>query len=271
VRSGTKIPLRSLVHIQEFLVNVLVLQAQLPKTKRKLFKGSTMEDAKLQALHDTLSQIRGKKGLGTNSQFSWQRGTAGATQTETPRHPAAVHLPDNALYAHFLPEGVYDPNSKAIDYGDGRVVKRDFSDAIMDGDENSNSKIKKRKTKVDKEEKTKQREMRKAEKKAAKKAEKLNAKREAKLEEKKRQKKLEKKLKKDQWTATIASSQMEISQNKNREAAKDTQHILSNEAAIETSKVKGKKKKVDVVSVDNELERETKKRAKKQKKQKDNV
>lgn len=225
-----------------------------------------MEDAKLQALHDTLSQIRGKKGLGTNSQFSWQRGT-GATQSESARHPAAAHLPDNALYAHFLPEGVYDPNSKAIDYGDGRIVKRDFSDAIMgdsDNDEDSNRKTKKRKTKFDKEEKMRQKEIRKAEKKAAKKAEKLKAKREAKLEEKKRQKKLEKKLKKDQLSG-------EDSRNKTTAADKDTQHTLTDEAEKSTPKVKSKKEKIEIVSVDNDMEHDTKKGAKKRKKQRDNV
>ena len=222
-----------------------------------------MEDAKLQALHDTLSQIRGRKGLGTNSQFSWQRSGAGAaTQTESTRHPSAAHLPDNALYAHFLPEGVYDPNSNAIDYGDGRIVKRDFSDAIMDdkndGDENRNSKIKRRKTKVDEAEKTKQKEIRKAEKKAVKKAEKLKAK----LEEKKRQMKLEKKLKKDQLTdvtVTIASSLTDVSQSKNIGTAIDT-----NQKGKEISKAKGKKKKIDIVSVDNEDE--SKKGAKRRKK-----
>jgi len=80
-----------------------------------------MEDSKLQALHDALSQLRGQKGLGTNSHFSWQRG-ANASAT---RHPAAAKLPNNVLYANFLPEGVYDPNASRIkDFGDGRIKKQ---------------------------------------------------------------------------------------------------------------------------------------------------
>lgn len=108
-----------------------------------------MEESKLQALHDSLSQIRGRKGLGTNgSQYSWQRTTVVNSKNND--------LPSNALYAHFVPEGSYDPQAK----GDGRIVKRDFS-------ESSKEERKRR---------------RKEEKKAAK----LQAKREAKLEEKRR-------------------------------------------------------------------------------------
>ena len=216
-----------------------------------------MEDAKLQALHDTLSQIRGKKGLGTNTQYSWQRGT-GATQTD--RHPAAAHLPDNALYAHFLPEGAYDPTTQRIDGGDGRIVKRDFSDAIMDDndddDENSSRKHKKRKSKVDKVEKERQKEIRKAEKKAAKKAEKLKAK----LEEKKRQKKMDKKLKKKQ--------SLEVTPE-NTETPNESHNGVSDETAERTVGVKGKKKKRDIVIDDNKVNNETKKVSKKRKKLKD--
>ena len=207
-----------------------------------------MEDAKLQVLHDTLSQIRGKNGLGTNTQFSWQRGT-GATQTAT-RHPLALHLPDNALYAHFLPEGVYDPASNNIDYGDGRIIKRDFSDAIIDGDVANKSK--KRKRKVDSEEKARRKEIRKAEKKAAKKVEKLKAKREAKLEEKKRQKKLEKKIKKEQ-SSEVASrtpaKQLDLSKNNNiaETAAKPSNsnnknHMIEINKEIEQKEAKKRKK-----------------------------
>jgi hypothetical protein len=153
-----------------------------------------MEDAKLQALHDTLSQIRGKKGLGTNTQYSWQ--TGGTTTRQ--RHPAALHLPDNELYANFLPEGTYDPNAKHIDDGDGRVVKRDFSDAVM-GDENDDKKS----SRTDKLDKQRRKELRKAEKKAARKAEKLKAKKETRILEKKLQKKLEKKLLKKQSSGLL--------------------------------------------------------------------
>jgi hypothetical protein len=149
-----------------------------------------MEDSKLQALHDALSQLRGQKGLGSNSQYSWQRGTCAPTT----RHAAAVKLPDNALYAHFLPEGVYDPKSSPANDGDGRVIKRDFSDAIGGDDGFFRSSV----TLEGSLEKAQRRALRKAEKKDAKKEVKLKAKREAKLEEKKRQKKLAKKLLKKQ-------------------------------------------------------------------------
>jgi hypothetical protein len=218
-----------------------------------------MEDAKLQALHDTLSQIRGKKGLGTNTQYSWQR--HGASQTD--RHPAAASLPDNALYAHFLPEGVYDPNTKRIDDGDGRIVKRDFSDAIMDdgdNDDDSIGKNKKQKSTIDKIEKERQKEIRRAEKKAAKKAEKLKAK----LEEKKRQKKLEKKLKKQQ-SSEMTPESPEV-RNKN-----ETFNEVSDETAERPVKVKSKKNKLDTVDIKQEDDHQAKKLAKKRKKSKDNA
>jgi hypothetical protein len=152
-----------------------------------------MEDSKLQALHEALSQLRGKKGLGTNSQYSWQRGTA--STTETFRHPAAAKLPNNALYAHFLPEGVYDPKAAQVNDGDGRVVKRDFTDAII-GDRNASGVDE---TALDSStEKEQRKALRKEAKKEAKKAAKLKAKREVKLDEKKKQRKLEKKLLKKQ-------------------------------------------------------------------------
>jgi hypothetical protein len=164
-----------------------------------------MEDAKLQALHDTLSQIRGKKGLGTNNQYSWQRtsnGNGTTTTTTINRHPAAIaaQLPDNALYANFVPEGVYDPKNKKRNHheGDGRIVKRDFSDAIYDkkNEEDhthpSNNNNINNTTVSHKLEKQQRKEARKAEKKAAKKAEKMKVKRDAKIQEKKRQRKIEK-------------------------------------------------------------------------------
>jgi hypothetical protein len=159
-----------------------------------------MEDAKLQALHDTLSQIRGKKGLGTNTQYSWQTGET----TRQQRHPSAACLPDNALYANFLPEGVYDPNSKRIDDGDGRIVKRDFSDAVM-----NDSSDDKKSDRNDKLEKRRHKELRKAEKKIAKKAEKLTAKKEARMLEKKLQKKLEKKLMKKRSSCNIETNELD--------------------------------------------------------------
>jgi hypothetical protein len=215
-----------------------------------------MEDAKLQALHDTLSQIRGKKGLGTNTHYSWQRG-AGATQTD--RHPAAAHLPDNALYAHFLPEGVYDPNTMRNNFGDGRIVKRDFSDAIMDDDDDdvndNDRKNKTQKLKLDKTEKERQKEIRKAEKKAAKKAEKLKAK----IEEKKRQRKLEKKLKKEQ--ASVATPN-------NTEIRNNASSEVTSEESDHPVKGNSKKKKIDIPDIENKSDHQTEEGAKKRKKSK---
>jgi hypothetical protein len=139
-----------------------------------------MEDAKLQALHDTLAQLRGKNGLGTSSQYSWQRTAAGGGAAA--RHPAAAALPDNMLYANFLPEGVYDPISAAVNDGDGRSIKRDFSD-ILPMESGTDD--------ADRRKRTKQ-----AKKEAAK-AAKLEAKRQAKIEEKKRLKREERDRKKD--------------------------------------------------------------------------
>jgi hypothetical protein len=140
----------------------------------------SMEDAKLQALHDTLAQLRGKNGLGTSSQYSWQRTAAGGGAVA--RHPAAAALPDNMLYANFLPEGVYDPISAAVNDGDGRSIKRDFSD-ILPMESGTDD--------ADRRKRTKQ-----AKKEAAK-AAKLEAKRQAKIEEKKRLKREERERKKD--------------------------------------------------------------------------
>jgi hypothetical protein len=143
-----------------------------------------MEDSKLQALHDALSQLRGQKGLGTNSQYSWQRGTSAPTA----RHPAAAKLPNNALYANFLPEGVYDPKTAQSNDGDGRVIKRDFSDAIEGY--NSLANVCRSSTAEGSTEKAQRKALQKITKKEAKKAAKLKTK----LEEKKQQKKLARKL-----------------------------------------------------------------------------
>lgn len=132
-----------------------------------------MEDAKLQALHDTLAQLRGHQGLGNASQYSWQRSTA----ADTARHPAAAALPDNALYANFLPEGVFDPNSVSFHDGDGRSVKRDFSDVVQADDSDLQS---------TKSAKRRRKELRKEEKKLALKSAKLEAKKQAKRDEKQR-------------------------------------------------------------------------------------
>jgi hypothetical protein len=191
-----------------------------------------MEDSKLQALHDALSQLRGQKGLGTNSQYSWQRGTSASTT----RHPAAAKLPNNALYANFLPEGVYDPNTAQTNDGDGRVIKREFSDAIEN--ESGNSLADVSRTSEGSSEKAQQKAVRKAAKKEAKKAAKLKAK----IEEKKRQKKLARKLLKSQSSGVseITLTSASIDEAKEMQlyrpsAAKVNSSITADSNAIENS------------------------------------
>jgi hypothetical protein len=84
-----------------------------------------MEDSKLQALHDSLNKLRGHQGLGSNTQYSWQKKGKGE---EAERGPRTDGLPTNALYSNFLPSGTYDPAAVATHDGDGRRIKRDFSD-----------------------------------------------------------------------------------------------------------------------------------------------
>lgn len=125
-------------------------------------QAKAMEDSKLQALHDSISKLtKGRNGLGTSRVYSWQKQNG---INNAHYNPEARGLPNNALYSNFVPAGIYDPNSKPANHGDGRYIKRNFDD--------------------DDEGKEKTKEERKAEKKAAAKAAKLEAKRQAKLEEK---------------------------------------------------------------------------------------
>lgn len=179
-----------------------------------------MEESKLQALHDSLSKIRGRKGLGTNgSQFSWQRTTA-----------ASSNLPSNALYANFVPEGSYDPQSK----GDGRAVKRDFSDCIAESKEE-----------------------RKRRRKEEKKAAKLQAKREAKLEEKRRLKAAAKEGK----TTSDATNNVTVSDD-------SLKHEVESEATKEKKATKSKEIFDQSFSRTEDEDLKTNKKNKKSKKRK---
>jgi hypothetical protein len=145
----------------------------------------TMEDHKLQALHDTLSKLQGRKGLGTSRQYSWQKKNNSSKASSSGSQPTSN---GNPLYSYFHPEGEY-PESDLPQHGDGRVIKRNFDDV---GSSSSSSSEDKDNTtyRKQKREKKKQRkkERKKAEKKAARKAAKLEAKRLAKLEEKRQAK-----------------------------------------------------------------------------------
>jgi colicin import membrane protein len=175
-----------------------------------------MEDAKLIALHETLSKLTGHKGLGSNGLYSWQKNKNHDESKNPKLEQVRSNLPQNQLYAHFLPAGTYDPNDESKqnhnkNFGDGRYVKRDFSDITNDSDNNkpNNSKVtydsvdsnggdetstreskKKRKTRLEDDDKIR----RKEEKRKRLKLEKLEAKKKARLDEKKRLKKAEQKL-----------------------------------------------------------------------------
>lgn len=153
-----------------------------------------MEDSKLLALHESLSKLRKSAGLGVSSRYSWQKADTNESNFTTAEDGTTIRkdgLPVNPLYNNFVKEGSYDPTK--LDHGDGRAIKRDFSDSAAlisdsgnstsDGDDASlDSDARRKKKKLRKEK-------RKEDKKAAKKAAKLEAKRQAKLEEKKRMKK----------------------------------------------------------------------------------
>jgi hypothetical protein len=157
--------------------------------------GESMEDHKLQALHDTLSKLRGRHGLGTSSLYSWQRNSSQGAAAKTP--PSAAG--GNPLHAHFHREGEHPHRSLARGDGDGRVIKRDFKDledpdrSSPVGDDGRKGKKKRRRNEEDEDDdddnkKKKSKEEKKREKKAARKAAKLEMKRQAKLEEKRLEK-----------------------------------------------------------------------------------
>jgi len=136
-----------------------------------------MEETKLQALHDSLSKLTGRQGLGLAGQYSWQK------KNKDQANKVYYGLPTNSLYANFVPEGALyskDGSKPAPKQdGDGRFIKLNFSD-----NENSSGEDKDGKAKFSKEE-------RKSMKKAKAKAEKLKAKKQAKLEVKRLAKKQE--------------------------------------------------------------------------------
>ena len=152
-----------------------------------------MEETKLQALVDSLSGHGGRKGLGTNQEYSWSK-TNNRNESGTEQKNSSLEkqqqgrddgLPDNALYAPFLREGAYDPTAKSH-HGDGRTIKRDFSNKNHDHD--AVAAITESSSSSDNNNLTKE------ERKAAKKAIKLEAKRQAKLEVKRKAKRAEKEV-----------------------------------------------------------------------------
>lgn len=203
-----------------------------------------MEDSKLQALHDSLSQIQRGKGLGVRNTYSWQRNAKSLSSPSSSKSSSS--LPNNPLYAYFVPEGTYDPNAKEND-GDGRFIKRDFSDDDEEesdsDDDDSDKKIKETKNK--KEARRKAKEERKAAKKAAAKAAKLEAKKKAKLEEKKRLKKdLKRKMQeqdKSSLSEAMSSKSLEHTKKNKKGEKNDFSTHLSSDREVAEKKKKRKR------------------------------
>jgi len=147
-------------------------------------KKLSMDEEKVQALHDTLARLKKSAGLGAASHYNFGKVKTKQIDGKTVREDG---LPSNPLYFPFVREGTYDPSTaNARKYGDGRAIKRNFydcnpsasvNDESGDSEGSENLRCKKKR-------KREAKENRKAEKKAAK----LEAKRQAKLEEKRRAK-----------------------------------------------------------------------------------
>jgi hypothetical protein len=225
----------------------------------------TMEDSKLQALADSLSKHAGRKGLGTGGgQYSWVK-TSESSSMKGPE--GGDGLPKNELYSHFVKEGSYDPNSIVKD-GDGRAIKKDFSDLRVlseDGSsDNADTKAKKR---------------------ASKKAAKLEAKRQAKLEEKREAKKLAKlekakasqeeeekaSDKKDKKRKSEAVDEVEKPKKKLKKDKKKKNDSKENttDASISDSEAKGRKESSAEVEDDKKAAKQKKKKKAMKAKKKD--
>lgn len=201
-----------------------------------------MEESKLQALHDSLSKLTaGRQGLGRAAQYSWQK---------KKKHQNASQdygLPSNALYANFVPEGaLYNPQDAAsgqTDFGDGRYIKRNFSDDENSDDEIANKKQKKS-PKLSKEE-------RKALKKQKAKEAKLQAKKEAKLQAKR--------LAKKQQQQQTSMEEESTTVNQSQTASTITTESSSPSIAKESKKSKKdkKRKKEQASSTDSKKRKRT--------------
>ena len=232
------------------------------------YNNETMEESKLQALADSLSKNGNRKGLGTNrspGQYSWsvkQPSTSAATDAAE----RTDGLPNNALYTHFVKAGEYDPTQKTtstMNHGDGRVIKRDFSDLlpILVSEDGSDGQPAKK--------------MSKEEKKAAKKAAKLEAKRQAKLEEKRQMKKLAKEKSISKCSSLVQETSIEqgtkkssqkrkrsdeeklemgaVIKDKKQKSKKPT--TVNDDVAVEKSAKKSKKAKTEVASTTDDKKR----------------
>lgn len=194
-----------------------------------------MEEAKLQALADSLSGFGGHKGLGTSrGQYSWVKGAEPASG----KGERKDGLPNNQLYSNFVKAGAYDPNGKEVD-GDGREIKRDFSDIPVLEDDDKKTK--------------------KAQKKLEKKRLKMEAKKAAKLAEKKALKKASKKRRKDDE----AEKHCAVEQNAKPDKKRKRKESEFDEASGNN---KRKGKKVNVTDPTTKRDKREKKEKKKKEK-----
>lgn len=189
-----------------------------------------MDEAKAIALHETLAKLKRSAGLGVASHYNFGNVKTKQVDGQTVREDG---LPNNPLYHPFVREGTYDPKTAAArQYGDGRVIKRNFDD---DGDgsggEGDGGKPKQQR-------KREAKEKRKAEKKAAK----VAAKRQAKLEEKRRAK-LEEKRTAKRAARTRAKKEEGDDASDGAEAALDAEDVGERATAKKEKKSKDKKKR----------------------------
>lgn len=226
-----------------------------------------MEDSKLQALADSLSKNSGRKGLGTYSSgaYSWAKTATAADEVDAKRTDG---LPNNALYSNFVKEGGYDTNQKTpMNHGDGRAIKRDFSDIPVLVEDGSDGQSKKKKK------------LSKEEKKAAKKAAKLEAKKQAKLDEKKQLKKAAREQRADETSKRSASAEPEslsTKESKKRKRNLDEPQVTENSklknADAPAERKSGKSKKIEKAHgdcVDSVISIQKKKKKKEKKTEKD--
>jgi hypothetical protein len=198
-----------------------------------------MEEAKVQALHDTLSKLKKSAGLGVSSHYNF--GKIKTTEVDG-KVVRADGLPSNQLYFPFVREGTYDKEkSDASRYGDGRVIKRNFDDCNSDGSSNSSNSHDKKK-------------LAKEKKKAKKKAAKLEAKRQAKLDEKRKAKIEEKKR-------AILNNEM----SKNAVVTGDKKKSKKRKVSEDGSDAEKKKSKKSKKKKNGDMDESKKKKSKKSK------
>lgn len=194
---------------------------------------STMEEHKVQALHDTLAKLKKSAGLGVASQYSFGNIKTKQVDGQTVREDG---LPSNPLYFPFVKEGLYDPTATgAGKFGNGKVIKRNFDDCKSGSDDEKDNMTASKKSK-----KKRKSEDGKEKKKAEKRLLKIEAKRQAKLEAK-RQQKLEAKRQAKREEKKLARMNTEHHSNTTKKTAE--KHIVGEDMDKKSIKKKEKKRK----------------------------